>query len=43
MPAIKSIGKSNIFAVLTWVLQNMQNLVISRYLAENGNEMYKDL
>ena len=31
------------FAVEAWVLQNRQNLVISRCcLEENGKEMYKD-
>ena len=44
MPAINSIGKPKIFAVVAYVLPNTQNLVISRCcLAENGNEMYKDL
>ena len=42
MSAINSIGKPKIFAVVAYVLQNTQNLVISRCcLAENGNEMYK--
>ena len=44
MPAIISIRKSKIFAVVALVLQNTQNLVISRCsLAENGTEIYKDL
>ena len=39
-----SIRNSKIFAVGAYVLQNMQNLVISRFcLAKNGNEMYKEL
>ena len=44
MQAINSIGKSKIFVVVAQVLKNTRNLVISRCcLAENGNEMYKDL
>ena len=44
MPEISSIRKPKIFAVVALVLQNVQNLVISHcHLAENGNEMYKEL
>ena len=43
MPAINSIRKSKVFAVVALVFQNTQNLVISRCcLAENGKEMYKE-
>ena len=36
MPAINSLRKSKLFAIVAWVLQNTQNVIISR-------EMYKDL
>ena len=36
MPAINSIRKSKLFVIVAWVLQNTQNVIISR-------EMYKDL
>ena len=44
MPAFNAIRKFKIFAVVAYVFQDTQNLVISRRcLAENDNEMYKDL
>ena len=44
MPAINSVRKSIIFAVVNKVFQNAQNLVILRCcLADNGKEMYKEL